>query len=223
MSKTGKIIILIILIVLIGILAWILVFGPKFQKRNTILIDQKPDAKNQPSQTLDTTKTPDLSQPLDRANERVTKKPFGIHITPEISPIQPEKFTGYHTGTDYEIFAGEENQAVEVKTICEGKLLAKRQVSGYGGVAIQACLINGQTVTVVYGHIKLESVTANINDDLSPDQTLAILGQGYSTETSGERKHLHLGIHKGSGIELKGYVQNESQLSEWLNPLTLLK
>jgi hypothetical protein len=30
------------------------------------------------------------------------KKPFGIYITPENSPVQPENFTGYHTGIDVE-------------------------------------------------------------------------------------------------------------------------
>ena len=51
---------------------------------------------------------------------------------------------------------------------------------------------------------------------------MAVLGQGYSAETSDERKHLHLGIHKGSGIELKGYVSNKDQLTEWIDAQTIL-
>jgi hypothetical protein len=35
--------------------------------------------------------------PLDRASGRVTKKPFGIFVTPQNSPVQPERFRGFHT------------------------------------------------------------------------------------------------------------------------------
>ena len=33
---------------------------------------------------------------------RITKKPFGIFITTQNSPVQPERFSGYHTGVDVE-------------------------------------------------------------------------------------------------------------------------
>src|SRR4030067_1140465 len=46
----------------------------------------------------------DFQPPINRADERVTKKPFGIFITPQNSPIQPEKFSGFHTGADFENF-----------------------------------------------------------------------------------------------------------------------
>ena len=32
------------------------------------------------------------------------------------------------------------------------------------------------------------------------------------------RKHLHLGIHHGSAIELKGYVQEEAELKDFVDP-----
>jgi hypothetical protein len=48
---------------------------------------------------------------------------------------------------------------------------------------------------------------------------LGILGKGYSGETNGERKHLHLGFHKGNGINLLGYVNTQEQLIDgWLDP-----
>jgi hypothetical protein len=34
--------------------------------------------------------------------QRVTKKPFGLYVDPDNSPVQPEMFTGYHTGADAE-------------------------------------------------------------------------------------------------------------------------
>ena len=37
----------------------------------------------------------EFQSPLDRAGERVTKKPFGKFVTPQNSPVQPEKFYGY--------------------------------------------------------------------------------------------------------------------------------
>jgi hypothetical protein len=156
--------------------------------------------------------------PLDRANGRVIKKPFGIFITPQNSPVTPEKFTGYHTGTDFEIFPEELNADVSVKAVCTGKILVKRMATGYGGVAVQSCSANNQQMTVVYGHLKLASISANTGDDITAGDTLGILGKAYSTETDGERKHLHLGFHKGAAINILGYVQNKSELSGWLDP-----
>jgi len=43
-----------------------------------------------------------LVLPVNQFFARITKKPFGVYITPETSPVQPEKFTGYHTGVDVE-------------------------------------------------------------------------------------------------------------------------
>lgn len=156
--------------------------------------------------------------PLGRAGERVTKKPFGIYITPANSPVQPERFTGYHTGTDFEIFPEELNIPVSVRAICDGTLKLKETASGYGGVAIQSCILNGAPVTVIYGHLKLASVAPNTGDHLSVGETVAVLGADKSTETDGERKHLHLGIHRGSDTNIKGYVAGQTELSGWADP-----
>src|SRR5579863_6635904 len=43
-----------------------------------------------------------LTEPISGGLSRVTKKPFGIYVTPQNSPVQPEKFTGFHTGIDFE-------------------------------------------------------------------------------------------------------------------------
>jgi len=160
-------------------------------------------------------------EPISGALARVTKKPFGIKISPSDSPVDPEKFSGYHTGVDFETTEAEQNMAVPIYTICAGKLLVKKQATGYGGVVVQACEINKQAVTVVYGHLQLASVTGKINQELKAGERLGLLGQGYSPETDGERKHLHLSVHVGTQIILLGYVSEQAQLSSWLDPLKL--
>jgi len=164
-----------------------------------------------------------LSEPISGALQRVTKKPFGIYITPATSPVQPEKFMGYHTGVDFETFSAEQAADVPVFAACDGKLLQKRSATGYGGVMVQACKLDGQDVTIIYGHIRLASVTVKVGDNLKSGQTIAVLGTGYSAETDGERKHLHFGIHKGTAISILGYVQKQADLSQWLDAMQYLK
>jgi len=173
-----------------------------------------------PNQNLPTISN--FQPPLDRAKKRVTKKPFGIYITPAASPVQPERFQGYHTGTDWEIFPEELNSAVPVKAICSGKLILKKSATGYGGVAVESCELDNKPITVIYGHLKLGSIDAKINDNLNIGDEIGILGAAYSAETDGERKHLHLGMHRGSAINILGYVSSKSQLSGWIDPCLYL-
>jgi murein DD-endopeptidase MepM/ murein hydrolase activator NlpD len=152
----------------------------------------------------------------------VTKKPFGIYITPQTSPVQPERFRGYHTGTDFEIFPEELNADVPVHAVCKGAIALKKNASGYGGVLVQNCNLENQPVTVIYGHLKLTSISKNAGDNLNAGETIGILGKAYSSETDGERKHLHLGIHKGTTVNILGYVQSQSELSGWIDACTLV-
>lgn len=161
--------------------------------------------------------------PLADALSRVTKKPFGLKVSPQDSPVSPEKFSGYHTGVDFETLPGEQNIEVPVYAICSGELALKKQATGYGGVAVQSCSLDGQDITVVYGHLKLASISATVGQKLAAGEQLGILGRGYSVETDGERKHLHLGVHKGAAINILGYVQKQSELASWIDVLTLLK
>lgn len=175
-----------------------------------------------PSQNIDIpSQNPQIissfQSPLDRAKERITKKPFGIYITPATSPIQPERFQGYHTGTDFEIFPEELNIDVPVKAVCSGKLILKKSATGYGGVAVESCELDNKPITVTYGHLKLGSINAKINDNLNIGDEIGILGAAYSAETDGERKHLHLGMHRGLAINILGYVSSKSQLADWID------
>lgn len=176
---------------------------------------------NSPGQTV--ASVPMVVPPVSDFQTRVTKKPFGIYVTPKNSPVSPEKFTGYHMGADFETSPSEQNIDVLVNVICTGKLLMKKWASGYGGVTVQSCTINNQAVTVIYGHLNIDTVTPSVGQLLNFGDHLAMLGKGYSQQTDGERKHLHLGIHKGTAINILGYTQNKADLSNWIDPLTVLK
>ena len=72
-------------------------------------------------------------------------------------------------------------------------------------------------IKILYGHLRLSSIKKSPGDYLSPGENLGSLGTGYSSETDHERKHLHLGISKGSNIDIRGYVQNENELINWID------
>ncbi len=154
-----------------------------------------------------------LSLPLEDALSRVTKKTFWMKISPKDSPVSPEKFTWYHTGVDFETFSNEADTDIVIRWICSGSLVLKKWATGYGGVAVQKCTIEDQEVTVVYGHLKYESITTSIGTLVDSWEQIGILGKWYSTETDGERKHLHLDIHKGSGINISGYTSTSARLT----------
>lgn len=147
----------------------------------------------------------------------MTKKFFGTYVTPQHSPVQPERFTGYHTGTDFETFAAEKNATITAHAICDGTVMYRGWVSGYGGVMIQSCVYHGQPVTVLYGHLNVDTITKNKGDAVHTGDAIGNLGTGYSHETDGERKHLHVSVHKGSGVDFKGYVALQPLLSQWID------
>ena len=161
--------------------------------------------------------------PMDEAGARVTKKTFWLKVSPKNSPVFPEKFTGYHTGADFETFTWEKDVEVSVRAICTGLLVLKKWATGYGGVVVQKCELNKETVTIVYGHLKIESVRRTINTQLKTGDIIGILGKWYSSETNGERKHLHLGIHKWSTINIRGYTATSQELNDWLDPIKYLQ
>jgi murein DD-endopeptidase MepM/ murein hydrolase activator NlpD len=164
-----------------------------------------------------------ISEPIANALARVTKKPFGLYVSPDFSPVTPERFTGYHTGVDFETTSNEQNIDVPIYAICPGKLLLKKTASGYGGVIAESCTLAGQAVTVTYGHLRLASIVKKIGQSFVQGEQIGVLGEGYSSETDGERKHLHLGIHKGAAAVISGYVANFSELQQWINVLDYLK
>lgn len=162
--------------------------------------------------------SPDFAYPITRAQNRVTKKPFGIEVTPSSSPVSPERFTGYHTGEDFETFPDEQATDVPISAICTGAVRFTGWVKGYGGVLIQQCAYLNQMVTVLYGHLNIDSVSLRKDADLKAGEHIGMLGKGYSTQTDGERKHLHLAVHEGAALDFRGYVATAKELDPWINP-----
>lgn len=105
-----------------------------------------------------------------------------------------------------------------VRAICSGQLKLKEYASGYGGVAVQACQLDNSPVTVIYGHLKLASITPTVGENITVGETIGVLGADKSVETDGERKHLHLGIHWGSAVNILGYVASQTELQNWIDP-----
>lgn len=160
-----------------------------------------------------------LVAPIAEFRQRVTKKPFGIYIDPKTSPVQPEKFAGFHTGVDVEYEDVADN--VPVIAIADGTVVLSKQASGYGGVVAIKHSIQGKEVIAIYGHLDQTSLPRT-GATVKTEQQIGILGDGGTPETDGERKHLHFGIHTGDNIDISGYVQSQEELSAWLNPLEVI-
>lgn len=214
--------------VILAVILIVLVFSWSFRKKSEAPTIQVPSLESsaklkQTPLVKESSKEIIVSNiPLSSPEKRITKKPFGILISPKNSPIPSERFSGYHTGTDFETFSEEANADVEVRAICEGKIIQKKRVSGYGGVIIQSCILNGERVTILYGHLKLSDSPVEIGKTFFRGDKLAILGSGESTDTDGERKHLHLGIKKDDQIDVRGYVSNKNELVNWLDSKKIL-
>lgn len=144
----------------------------------------------------------------------ITKKPFGIFITPEKSPVQPERFQGYHTGADAELPAG-----TPVSAIADGRVLRSGRASGYGGFVVLEHTIAGQRVVSISGHLDPASLAAAGNA-VARGQRIGEVGDAFSSETDGERAHLHFGIFVGTGVNVAGYVSSPEELTSWMNPVT---
>lgn len=158
-----------------------------------------------------------LVYPVENFESGITLKAFGTYITPENSPVKPERFNGYHTGVDIE--AGEAIQEVSIFSIADGELILAQTVSGYGGVVVVQHYFDDEAILALYGHLDMNSVVASVGDNVSMGQELGVLGEAYTSETDGERKHLHFALIPGEKVQLAGYVQNEADLSAWLDPI----
>ncbi len=163
---------------------------------------------------------PAIVYPISRYNERITNRWYGKAITAADRQSLPcgAAFHGFHTGDDLEVTSDELNQEVPVFAITDGIVRQVGTVGGYGGLLVIQYNLDGQTVTAYYGHINLSKTVVKKGDIVKPGQKVSILGDNCSSQTAGERKHLHFAIHKGSLIDVRGYVQTESELQSWLNP-----
>lgn len=160
---------------------------------------------------------------------KFTANTFLTLKTVDILSREEEKFTGYHTGTDFEIYEEELLPEVPVLAICGGVVKERKRVIGYGGVVIQECMFENQPVRVLYGHVSLDDssslrpIGAGVGAYIPPGRIIVKLGADKSEDTDGERKHLHLGIIKGTVADTRGYVPREQELEKWLDFGKLVK
>lgn len=167
------------------------------------------------------TKETKLYQPIAEFKDRISKKPFGIYITPKDSPVQPEKFSGYHTGADVE-YDDKPEEKINVYAIADGEVVRSGWVSGYGGMLAIRHKINDKNYIVIYGHLTPGSLP-KVNSSVAGGQTIGYLGKGYSNETDGERKHLHLAIYTGTDTNVRGYVTTKKELEKWIDPVSFIQ
>lgn len=215
---------LLILIIIVLVAGAGFIYWKKHQIKNT---STSTPVTSSISNTPNPTPAPDtLALPIADFQQRITKKPFGIYITPQNSPVSPERFSGYHTGTDVEY--QDVTVDVPVIAVADGTVVLSRTASGYGGVfIIEIDLDAGPSTplgagkhTVLYGHIRPSSLP-QLGQKVTKGEPIGLLGTGYSAETSGERRHLHLSVLSDNRIDLLGYVQNKSELSLWIDPVSL--
>lgn len=155
--------------------------------------------------------------PTDGFLDRISLKPFGIYIDPKNSPVQPERFRGYHTAVDAEY--GDVETDVEVRAIADGVVVVSRTATGYGGVMVLDHRPEHGFYSL-YGHIDPTSM-AKVGTVVKKGEVIGKLAPAFSNASGGERKHLHFGIIKSAQPTIAGYVQNESELSAWMDPLEL--
>jgi len=160
----------------------------------------------------------DLALPVGQFKQRITKKPFGLYVSPNNSPVRPEKFTGYHTAVDieYEDIA----EDVPVFAVSDGRVVLSRTASGYGGVIMMEIKLDNAKHHVVYGHVRPSYLPA-VGQEFKKGEQISTLGTGYSAETDNERRHLHFGVLSNDRIDLRGYVQDQTELGGWIDPQTL--
>ncbi len=156
-----------------------------------------------------------VEYPVEGFFERITKKPFGIFVAPEDSPVEEERFIGYHTGVDVEFEDVLED--VVVSAMVDGEVVFSKFVDGYGGLVVLEHIFRDDKYFSLYGHMDFKSALSLGKNVLAGDP-IGILGDGNTIETDGERKHLHFALYRGDDIQTKGYVDNRDELDGWIDP-----
>jgi murein DD-endopeptidase MepM/ murein hydrolase activator NlpD len=162
-----------------------------------------------------------LAEPVAGFLDRITKKNFGIYITPDTSPVENDKFTGYHTGVDAEFT--DTVIDIPVYAIADGTIVLAKWVNGYGGLIVIRHTINGAPIYALYGHLDEASFPAAGTTLVTRGDQIAVLGDDHSQETDGVRKHIHFAIYTGEKVDYRGYVPNQEDLANWMDPLDLYR
>jgi len=148
--------------------------------------------------------------PIDQFRERDTLKEFGTWV-------DDGRFLGYHLGDDIEY--GDVADEVPVRAIADGTVLHAGWVSGYGGMMLVRHQIDGRTVNAIYGHLDPASLVKE-GKTVKKGQKIAVLGDAFTHETDGRRKHLHFGLYEGKDRRFNGYTLDKHELTTWIDPAT---
>jgi len=158
--------------------------------------------------------------PMTQFNQRIKIRSFGtvVKTGDEKKLVCGNIFNGIHTGVDLEILSGEQDKEVPVFSIADGKIVQSSWVSGYGGLVVIDYFLNGASFTAYYGHLNINTVKYKTGDQVKAGAVVGYLGKACSQETDYERKHLHFALHKGSKVDLRGYVNIKPELANWVDP-----
>lgn len=162
--------------------------------------------------------------PIEGGTHRATPLHFGLFVTPDPdnNPIDPpERFTGYHVATDFEVTEDEADKEIAIYAVCTGTGSYSGFAGGYGGLIVQECMLNNEKVSMIYGHLAIDSLPPK-GSLLTKGDKIGILGAAQSYDTDGNRKHLHFGIHKGWSGDYRGYALTKGEVDEFIDPMTVL-
>lgn len=169
-----------------------------------------------------------VAAPVERYVENQTLKGYGVLVDDayherhrDLFPNNgfQNQFTGIHAAVDVEFTEpSERRRDIPVRAVADGTVAYVGDVAGYGGLVIIRHT-TPESVTSLYGHVRLRGLPVRVGQRVTEGQRIAVLGDHFSAETSGARKHLHFGIHKGSAVDVAGHEQTRERLhAEWYNP-----
>lgn len=134
------------------------------------------------------------------------------------------RFNGFHTGVDVEVSPADLDRDVPVHSIYKGTVVSVEQSGGYGGVVTIKHKFGDSQYIATYGHLRLSDIKVSRGERVGSGELIGYLGANYSTETDGERKHLHFGINMSGYQSILGYVDTREELLKvWLDPTLFLK
>lgn len=210
---------------LAGLLIWqknkaVAPSSQKIEENNPV--DQNPDVPEAPK--------PNVIYPMSSFKDREIVNPFGRYFAPGTSS-HPDldvcsnavAYTGYHTALDIEALPDETSKSVPILSIASGIVRRATTASGYGGLVVIQYALNGQTYTAYYGHLNINSINLKENAKVNLGDKIGELGPACSSANGVTRKHLHFGLHKGTEIDIRGYVPSQNVLNNWADPASLLK
>jgi len=209
------------LLILCGGIAWYLYASKKSVPNN--VQNNVPNTVVPVTPQTETPVVATLYYPMSGFDARISVREFGklVKATDVVSPCGAP-FSGYHDADDLEVTPAEVNVDVPVYAVADGVVKQVSAVSGYGGLLVLGVTLKDQSYTVYYGHINLGSATLVAGSSVKAGQKLASLGAQCSTQTSGERKHLHFAMHKGATVDVRGYVPTFGELAAWIDPKAYL-